>query len=100
VVFPGCTEAAPTMNRGNLGNRQRRSDPNLGVQATEKTVRLPFSKSRLDAIPTPAEGQAQYHDTGCPRLCLRVSCGGSKRSCGTARSAAGPRGCTWGGSRN
>jgi hypothetical protein len=43
-----------------------------------KATRVAFSKTRLEGIPTPESGQAQYHDTGCLGLCLRVSCGGSK----------------------
>jgi integrase len=43
-----------------------------------KATRLAFSKGRLEGLPIPEGGQAQYHDTGCPGLCLRVSCGGSR----------------------
>ena len=35
--------------------------------------RFAFSKRALEALPTPASGRAEYYDTTCPGLILRIT---------------------------
>lgn len=41
-------------------------------------TKIPFSKRRLEDIPTPESGRVQYRDSKCPGLVLRVTANGAK----------------------
>ena len=54
----------------------------------EHKTRFPFSKRRLEALPTPTWGRATYHDAGCPGLILRITANGVKSFCFYRKSKA------------
>ncbi len=50
----------------------------MGAEAKRKTLRIGFTKRRLQALEAPTSGRVYWHDEGRPGLCLCVTATGTK----------------------